>query len=534
MKTRTLLVASLWAVAAPALAQPGAQDADDEPSDGPEAQAVLPIRIDDLIEVAVRLSPDLARARNDRSVAGHTAAGQRRDQAWIFSANVQYSRDATADHVEAPPYSVVADDKLSGTVGLGRNLPTGGSVQFQLGLQHQTSEYNITDTLQQQLSSSQSMTGGGMTAPDEFMDQNVASLSVTLKQPLSRGFGPDVALAQQKKAELGATEATIKAQLAAEQMVRDLVTGYWELAYAAYEVDVRQQSLELAKKQDDLTHDQMRAGTVPASALHAVEYEIATRTQAMLTAQLVVEKQSLDLRRQAGLELGQRAIVMKPSEPFEIGDEEFDVDDVIARSRVANRQLATIEIEKKIADVDANVARDQRKPQVDLSFTGALIGQGEDSGSSLSGLANGDNFQVSVGLNVSFELSGAARRAHMAAETKKHRLDIDRADAERQIEVAVVTAVHQVTAARTRVALSDKAIQMAEENVRAERSNFLVNRSTNFQVMQRQDELIQARLDRGRAIADYHEAVAQLQFLSGLILQQYRVNVRSASPASRG
>jgi outer membrane protein TolC len=299
-------------------------------------------------------------------------------------------------------------------------------------------------------------------------------------------------------------------------------------------VDVRSQSLELAKKQADLTHEQMRAGSVPTSALHAVEYEIATRTAALLAAQLVVEKQSLDLRRQAGLELGQRAIVMKPSEPFEIGDEEFDVDDVLARSRIANRQLASIEIEKKIAEVDSNVARDQRKPQVDLSFTGALIGQGEDSGSSLSGLADGDSFQVSVGLSVSFELSGAARRQHMAAETKKHHLDIDRADAERQIEVAVVTAVHQVTAARARVGLSDKAIEMAEENVRAERANFLVSRSTNFQVMQRQDELIQARLDRGRAIADYHEAVAQLQFLSGLILQQYRVNVRPSAGASRG
>jgi hypothetical protein len=240
MRSRTLLALALWSLLAPraAVAQPGAQpsdrdDDDSEPSDGPEAQAVLPIHIDDLIDVAVRLSPDLARARNDRTVAGHTAAGEHRSQAWIFAANVQYSRDATADHVEAPPYSVVADDKLSGTVGLSRNLPTGGSVQFQLGLQHQTSEYNITDTLQQQLTSTQSMSGSGMQPPDEFMDQNVASLSVTLKQPLARGFGPDVALASQKKAELASTESTVKAQLAAEQMVRDLVTGYWELAYAA-------------------------------------------------------------------------------------------------------------------------------------------------------------------------------------------------------------------------------------------------------------------------------------------------------------
>ncbi|HSD88405.1 MAG TPA: hypothetical protein VLB44_12845, partial [Kofleriaceae bacterium] len=38
----------------------------EEESDGPEALAALPIKIDDLIEVAVRLAPDLARARIDR------------------------------------------------------------------------------------------------------------------------------------------------------------------------------------------------------------------------------------------------------------------------------------------------------------------------------------------------------------------------------------------------------------------------------------------------------------------------------------
>jgi outer membrane protein TolC len=81
---------------------------------------------------------------------------------------------------------------------------------------------------------------------------------------------------------------------------------------------------------------------------------------------------------------------------------------------------------------------------------------------------------------------------------------------------------------RTRVALSDKAIAVAEDNVRAERANFLAQRSTNFQVMQRQGELVDARLRRGRAVADYRSAVADLQYLSGTLLDAYRVHVRRA------
>ncbi len=109
---------------------------------------------------------------------------------------------------------------------------------------------------------------------------------------------------------------------------------------------------------------------------------------------------------------------------------------------------------------------------------------------------------------------------------KRRRLDIDRADIERQIDAEVVNAVKAVTFARTRVMLSDKAIAVAEDNLKAERTSFFSGKATNFNVMQRQTELIEARLRRGRAVADYHIAVAQLQYLGGTLLEQYRINVR--------
>jgi outer membrane protein TolC len=346
----------------------------------------------------------------------------------------------------------------------------------------------------------------------------------TFKQPLARGFGPSVALANERRADLLSSEATVKAQLAAEEMVRDLVVGYWDLALSAFEMDVRAQALELAKKQDQLTHEQMRAGSVPATALNAVTYEIQIREEALLRAQLEVEQKSLELRQKSGLELGRRDVLMRPGERFEIGDYEFDVEDMLERSRAANRKLATIQLQKKIADIEVNVASDQVKPQLDFTVSGALIGDGDNAGTAIGAI--GDSYEVTVGLSLQFELSGAARKSRDAARAKRRRLDVDREEAIRQIDTAVVSAVKQVTAARARVGLADKAILVAEENVRAERASFMVNRTTNFQVMQRQGELVEARLRRGRAVSDYHKAVAQLQFLSGIILDQYRVNVR--------
>lgn len=530
----TLVTAILLSIATDAAARPRArvaqqEDAIDrdqeEEGDGPEAQAALSIKLDDLIEVAVRLAPDLMRTRVDRVAAKDAAAGERRDQAWIATTSVEHKRNMVAERVDTPLFAPVAEIRTSGAVGLGRKLPTGGSLQLEAGVAHSTTEYNVPDAVLTNLNGGQAPAGTDPTGNYyDVLTRDMASLRATIKQPLARGFGPSVALSREKKADLVASEATIKAQLAAEEMVRDVVIAYWDLALKAYEVDVRQQALDLARKQEAVTHEQMRAGSVPSSALNAVTYEIQLRQEALLRAQIELEHDSMELRRKSGLEIGRRDIVVRPGEAFSIGDEEFDVDDILTRSKAANRKLATVQLERKIADIDVEVAQDQVKPALDLTVSGALLGQADGTAEAIGAISEG--YEVSVGVSLSFELSGAARRQRDAARARKKRLEIDREDLERQIDTQVVTAVHMVTSARTRVTLAEKAIDVAEENVRAERASFMANRTTNFQVMQRQTELVEARLRRGRAIADWHKAVAQLQFLSGIILDQYRVGVR--------
>jgi outer membrane protein TolC len=503
-----------------------AREAADDDGDGPEARGVALFKLEDIIEVAVRLSPDIARARIDREIARGSAGGARKDQSWVLSANANYQRNALgADATDVPPLGQLADDKVTASVGLGRNLPTGGNVSVELGLSHDRQELNITGEVLAQAQMAQGQCGENV---DVFC-QDQAYARLQLKQPLARGLGSDVALAGERKADLAAAEATVKAQLAAELMIRDLVSAYWELAYAAYEVDTRAAALDLAKKQDQLTRQEMRAGTASQNALDTVAYEIAIRDEALLTAKLAFEKKSLELRRKAGLEIGRRDIVVRPGDPLEIDNVDWSIDDILAKSHKINRQIATIVLEKKIADVDVDVAHDATLPQIDLNLSGALVGTGDTSSGAFSavGGAAGFGYQVTAGLSMSFELSGAAKAAHSAAVAKRHRLDVDRVDLERQIDAEVVSSVKILMSGRTRVALSDKAIAIAEDNLKAERANFLAQRSTNFQVMQRQTQVIDAQLRRGRAVADYHVAVAQLQYLSGTLLDAYRIHVRA-------
>jgi outer membrane protein TolC len=310
-----------------ASAQPAqrTEPADDDDGDGPEARGMATFKLDDIIEVAIRLAPDIARARSDRDAARGAAGAARKDQSWVLSAGANYQIDAigadTPDNRLAP-LTPISTSKLTGTLGLARNLPTGGNISLELGINHERQELNITgEVLAQQ--------PGVPQAPQSECGENVdifcqdqATARLTFKQHLARGLGSDVALAPERKADLTAAEATVKAQLAAEQMIRDLVSAYWELAYAAYEVDRRAESLQLARDQERATRQEIRSQLAAQNALDTVSYEIALREEALLTAKLELEKQSLELRRKAGLEIGRRDIVVRPSDPLELDHQE--------------------------------------------------------------------------------------------------------------------------------------------------------------------------------------------------------------------
>ncbi|MEO8699071.1 MAG: TolC family protein [Kofleriaceae bacterium] len=509
------------------------EDAEEEvDQDGPEAKSALTVKLDDLIEVAVRLSPELARSKNDRLTAKGAAQAARKDQQWVVSAKGEAERFATSPDVEVGAFQVVSENKLSVNLGVGRNIPTGGNVSFEVGIIRTLREFEIPAGLGR-------LMGEGIAANipenlldgDRVVDENIvnqAQAKLTFKQPLVRGFGSDVALANERKGDLAATDATVKTQFAAEEMVRDVATAYWELAYASYEVDTRAEALDIAKKQEEATRVEFRAQVGSQNALNAIQYEVAIREEALLDSKNTYEKKSLDLRKKVGLELDRRDIVLKPADKFLAEDDEWDVEEILKRSRKGNRQLASIILQKRQADIDVKVAKDAMLPQVDLQLSGALIGSGNTPDAAFSSTTGGAGFQVIAGLSVQFEVGGAAKGNHDAALARRQRLEVDQLDVQRSIDAEVVHAVHQAQSARARVTLAEKAILVAEDNWKGEKAAFQAggNRTDNYKVMQRQTEVITAKIRRGRAIADYHNAVVQVQFFGGMLLEQYRVNVR--------
>jgi len=94
------------------------------------------------------------------------------------------------------------------------------------------------------------------------------------------------------------------------------------------------------------------------------------------------------------------------------------------------------------------------------------------------------------------------------------------------IAQAMARAVASLELAKRRVKLSQRAIELAKQNIKIETDRFNLGTRTNFDVLNRVEELRQAELREAQAKIDWHKAENTVQALTGDILPAFGITVQ--------
>ncbi|RMH42844.1 MAG: TolC family protein [Deltaproteobacteria bacterium] len=500
-RRRPLLPAAALALAAAAAARGAFADTGGPPDAGPARRLTLA----DVLAVAVRQSPDLERAAIDERVAQAAYLESLGIDDWLVTGV------ATARVVELPEQSsrVFAGQKGADlAVTLARSLATGGAVSATAGAGVRTS------------------LACDLTLTCDEVTLKAANVRVTFDQPLLRGRGAAVARAAQRKADIGRSIAALSRQAAALDALQRVIAAYWEVAYAARDLAIRRGSLELAREQLRITRAGIDAGSIAPTEAVAVEQGIVEREEAIVAAEVNVAERSLDLRRIAGLEIGPGEVLIEPAEPTGPLDRRFDVNAAVARALERSPGLRAIALQGEQAEIDAIVTANGLQPVLDLHVEGGPDSETASTADTLEQLATFDSYSVSASLTFQHEIgSRAARGADRRAQLARRRVKVDLEAARRETAVATAQAVHLARAAQRRIALAEQAIALAEQTLRNEQARFQAGTATNFDVLQRQQAVEQARLRHARAVVDYLSAAAQVDALTGDLLDRYGIRI---------
>jgi outer membrane protein TolC len=464
-----------------------------------EASAVT---LAELLQFAVQHAPSLQSATIDLA-----AAEARIEQTW---ARRDWTLRAQAAGMQsgATLFSgIQVSGQSTATVGadLFRVLPTGGTIGLRIGTQYS----NVNSSFFSSKAWSDAVSG-------------------TFAQPLLRGFGSKVYNAAEQKLELSRDATTLAQRLTALQTVQTVVAAYWDLVLAERQVAITEASLALAEERLRVTQIAVKGGKTAAAEVPAVELAIATRQEDVLNGELAVLDRSIAVRRSVGMPIAERELALRVATDLEISDRNLELHSLLERAYAASPELASLAKQDKAATIDIEVTDNDLLPQLDLALSLGPTGFDPSFTGAAKKLIDLKTYQISGSLTFSrslhaYDIHGRSNELRAG----RQKLRVNALDVRAQIAQAMARAVAQVELAKRRIVLSQKAIELAAENVRIETDRFNLGRSTNFDVLNRLEEQRQAELRKAQAQVDWHKAEAVVLALTGDLLPAFGISLGS-------
>ena len=461
------------------------------PADGEERTRKRAMTLRDTLAEAFRYNPSIAASAAEVNIA-------RALQREAVGAE-DFVLGSTASWAAARGRGVAAllqDDALA-NLSLARPLPTGGRVSLQAGGEYTAARPDVSGLVARAF---------------------VPSVTLSLSHPLLRGMGISVARAGRRRAQSALDATALQHLLVLTEFVRTLTQTYWELAFAAEQLEVRQASATRAREQLAAVRANIEAGKQPPSASAEVEVAIALREDDLLQADLYAQDRSVDLKALVGpdwsLDLDPDAWEATDAlEPELIGP---DLSSAIERAKEHNPRVGLARALARAAGIEVDVTNNGLLPQLDAWMNVGPHVIGADPLVALRGLARFDGYLVQGGLTLSFpiERNVALGRA-AAAQEGVRRARLNEESIGLQVAAAVLRSMHGLASARQRIGVLVHAVEVATLDLDAEKARFLAGRSSNFDVLRRQDELARAQLQRARAKADYLRNAADFAALTG-------------------
>ena len=90
-------------------------------------------------------------------------------------------------------------------------------------------------------------------------------------------------------------------------------------------------------------------------------------------------------------------------------------------------------------------------------------------------------------------------------------------------------ALKEIATDAKRLEAAGEAVRLAEETLSAEEKKLEAGRSTTFNVLRIQDDLLQSRLKRLAAVSDYNKVLLRFYREKGTLLEELGINIKSAS-----
>ena len=476
----------------------------------------LRLSLDEALRTAVERNLGIQLQGYDFRMAGESLRSQYGIYDWFATGSL--SQESTEGAVISTQEASQSKETVA-NVGVAQNLPAGGD--YFIGLRANRS----------------SRVGAGTFLNPAY----TPSLSFRATQPLLRNFGLDV---NRRGILIARNTLGINRELFRTSLMNTVVSveqAYLDLVYARRAVEVVKESLFLARDQARITQIRIDVGASAPLDILQPRVTIATTEEQLITAVANVRDAEDRLRAFLNLERSDWERPIVPTDPVEYEPMTVSPDAAVARAFELRPELRQAVLTTETREVQYLFARNQVLPQLDFDVSYLAAGSGVETEfdpvtgqpiltSRLSPALRevfGNEFP-----SWTFTLTAGVPLTNIGARAERRRAELDRdssrlneTQTRQTIMLAVRSAARNVSTAASLITASRTAREAAERNLEAERRRYENGMTTNFQVLQIQQQLSDARVRELQALVGYNQAVATYHREVGDILDIHNIQI---------
>ena len=300
-------------------------------------------------------------------------------------------------------------------------------------------------------------------------------------------------------------------------VVHDIYDKYIQVIQSKQIVKIRQENLELGKKQLEQIQAQFDAGTTHIGAVYSQEADLGQREFDLITAENNLDIAKANLMTTMGLDPDVTVDFDEYSLPQDISDNQVDEFrksvgsfDSAAQTAMTNRQ----DLQALSKSIEANkssltVAESGYYPSVSAfggwSWANNELNQFDDLGRSFIGLSL--RVPIFDQFNTNYQIQ--------SAQTQLYQAEVEKSNQEKLAMSSLKIAFLNLESAEKKLDISERAYKAAETNYQSYKERFDVGKSNITDLLNANKMFLEAQINRTTAVYDYFGAQRSIEFNLG-------------------
>jgi outer membrane protein TolC len=456
-----------------------------QPTSGPVSVSGEKLTLEECVRVAVKENKTIKNAYLDRIVQKYDlrVAEDKFTPKMILSPGILQSATTTSG---AGTNSSTAVD-LSATAT--ESLPTGGAVS--LTARHGTVNTETSGT-----------------------DHNYG-WNISLIQPLLKGGGFEVGTASLRTARISELNNILALKTTITDTLTSVITAYRDYVRALKELAISRQSFERGKELVEINKELIAAGRMAEIDIIQSEADVAGREFSLLQSENSLDAARLALVKIMGIDKSTRIV---PVESMEVEPIPYQLEQA-KKIAFENRPdylsaLQGVEVSR------INLMLAKNSQLWDLSLTAGYAQDYARGGQ--NNHSDSDSWTAGLKLSIPFG-DMTIYQGYLNAKVSQEKLELNLSQLKENISIEVEDALRDADMKMRQVKLARQARLLSEKKVEIETEKLKVGRSTNFQLVSFQNDLVNAQNSELSSIISYLNALTTIDRTLGITLDRWRV-----------